>query len=188
MERSRPLRFGNQPSKGPVPERIRAATVLVMREARSLELLHLGCDLLVVASALPRERGTAGTSLHDRALERLADAYSHTASAAKLRSVRVPLFQIAVAVVSNADARSLVDVEVCWFPATGAADAPPLDVLYMARTLWSPLEERSPYYRFASAFDVATRLAALPARRPSSLRTTSMVDSQSRSWLCMPRK
>lgn len=159
-----------------------------MREARSLELLHLGCDLLAVASALPRERVAAGTSLHDRTLEHLADAYVRTASAAKLRSVHVPLFQIAVAVTTNAAARSLVDVEVRWFPATGVADAPPLDVLYMAHTLWSPLEERSPYYRFASAFDVAVRLAALPARRPSSLRTVSMVDSQSRSWLCMPRR
>lgn len=159
-----------------------------MREARSLELLHLGCDLLAVASALPRERVAAGISLHDRTLEHLVDAYSRTASAAKLRSVQAPLFQIAVAVTSNAAARSLVDVEVCWFPATEAANAPPLDVLYMARTLWSPLEERSPYYRFTSAFDVAVRLASLPARRPSSLRTTSMVVSQSRSWLCMPRR
>lgn len=165
-----------------------AATVAVMREAHSLELLHLGGDLLAVASALPRERGISGTSLHDRALEHLADAYMHTASATKLRSVPIPLFQIAVAITSNTAARTLVDVEIRWFPATEVATAPPLDVLYMAHKLWSPLEERSPYYRFASAFDAALRIAALPARRLSSLRTTSTVSSQPRSWLWMPRR
>jgi hypothetical protein len=148
-----------------------------MREVRSLELLHLGCDLLAVASALPRERVAAEISLHDRALEHLVDAYSRTASAAKLCSVQAPLFQIAVAVSSNPAACSLVDVEVYWFPAIEAAKAPPLDVLYMARTLWSPLEVRSPYYRFASAFDVAVRLASLRVRRPSSPCTAAMVVS-----------
>ena len=151
----------------------------------SLEVLHLGADLLAVVSALPRTYSPHRSSLHTKALDSVVDSYRLSSSSRTILRSYPAVFQVAVLAPSQPEPSSLTDVEVAWFMAAPRETPPPFDVLEMACSLWCPSLSGSPHHRFVSAYDTASRLVRLSALRASSAIAARTVDSQPRPWLLM---
>lgn len=128
-----------------------------------LDVLHLDSDLLALVSMLTDPPcAPPYRSLRERAVERVVGLYRTSGSVNKLTQTPSPMFQMVIAVSSShgPDAFTLAGVAITWLPASPRADAPPIDALQMACSLWQPARPGSRFETYLDAYAAVQRLLA----------------------------